>query len=69
MQANDISQNNSLVPTFELVHDTEPWVAPFDDDFAEPENPVPYPSGLASGGADFTSGFGNSVANGHAEVC
>lgn len=65
-QATDISQN-SLVPAFELVHDTEEWVAPFDDAFAEPENPVPYSGAPAAGGADFTGGFGQGLANGHAE--
>ena len=67
LQATDISQN-SLVPAFELVHNTEEWVAPFNDAFAEPENPVPYAGAPAAGEADFTGGFGQGLANGHAEV-
>lgn len=67
MQATDISQN-SLVPAFELNYNTAEWVAPFDDAFAEPENPVPYAGAPAAGGADFTGGFGDGLANGHAEV-
>lgn len=65
MQATDISSTSSIESAFELVHNAQPWVAPFEDDFAEAENPVPYrgPTGASSPPAD----FGGSVANGHAE--
>lgn len=65
LQATDISQTSGLQPAFELVYNTQPWVAPFNDDFAEPENPVPYQGGSEPG---FSAGFGNNLANGHVEV-
>ena len=64
LQATDIGEDGGFQPAFELVHNTQPWLAPYEDPFAEPENPVPYQGGQTAPSA----GFGNNIANGHADV-
>lgn len=66
-EAKDISSGDGDAATFELVNDVQPWDAPLDSDFTEPENPVPFTTSGNGNGASPSPPL-SSVANGHQSV-